>query len=64
LLQLGDGLVFQAEIDEESIMTVKKELGIQEKIAAVAAGAIIISALMYWGYQFVGMLEFLEMAYE
>lgn len=44
-------------------MTEKNNLGIKEKVAAVAAGAIIFSAVIYWGYQFVAMLEFLEMAY-
>lgn len=44
-------------------MTVKKELGTKEKVAAVVAGAITLSAIIYWSYQFVGMLEFLEMAY-
>lgn len=44
-------------------MTLKKELGTQEKIAAAVAVAIILSGIIYWGYQIVGMLEFLEMAY-
>lgn len=44
-------------------MTLKKGLGTKEKIAAIVAGAIILSAIIYWSYQFVGMLEFLEMAY-
>lgn len=44
-------------------MTLKKELGAREQIAAVVAGAIILSGIIYWGYQFVVMLEFLEMAY-
>jgi hypothetical protein len=29
----------------------------------VTAGAIIISAAGYWAIQFIGMLEFLELAY-
>ena len=44
-------------------MTVKRELEAREKIAAVFACAIIFSGVIYWGYQFVEMLEFLEMAY-
>jgi len=44
-------------------MTFKKELGTKEKIAAVFAGSIILSGVVYWGYQFAAMLEFLEMAY-
>jgi hypothetical protein len=44
-------------------MTLKKELSTKEKVAAVVAGAIILSAIFYWSFQFVGMLEFLEMAY-
>lgn len=58
-----DGSGFRANCQGDKKMTLKKELGTREKIAAVVAGAIILSAVIYWGYQFVGMLEFLEMAY-
>lgn len=56
-------MVFQVSIPGDLKMTSKKELGAKEKIAAVFAGAIILSAVIYWGSQFVAMLEFLEMAY-
>jgi hypothetical protein len=44
-------------------MTDPKQTGTIEKVAAVSAGAIIISAVVYWTIQVVGMLEFLELAY-
>jgi hypothetical protein len=44
-------------------VTGTKQTGIIEIIAAVTAGAIIMSALVYWSIQFIGMLEFLELAY-
>lgn len=44
-------------------MADSKQIGMMEKIAAVSAGAIIISAILYWTIQIVGVLEFLELAY-
>ncbi|MBU2098820.1 MAG: hypothetical protein KKD00_08660 [Gammaproteobacteria bacterium] len=44
-------------------MTESRQAGILEKVAAVSASAIIISAVVYWGIQIAGVFEFLELAY-
>lgn len=44
-------------------MTESAKTGLLEKVAGVAASAIIISAVVYWAIQIVGVLEFLELAY-
>lgn len=44
-------------------MTELKHSKMIEKVAAVSASAIIISAVVYWAFQITGMLAFLELAY-
>lgn len=44
-------------------MAGSKQSGVIEKVAAVSASAIIVSAVVYWAIQIAGVLEFLELAY-
>ncbi len=44
-------------------MNSEKSFSTREKIAAVASGAIIIGAIIYWIVQIIGVMEILKLAY-
>jgi hypothetical protein len=44
-------------------MTQNGEMTTRQKIALGVSGAIIVAAAIYWTYQIISVIEFLQLAY-